>query len=136
MTRFETPGRLASWAGLSPGSNESAGRVKSTKTRPGNHYIKGALGVAALSIARHPNDSYLGARYKRILVRRGKIKAIVANEHSILTAAWHLLAEGECYHDPGSDFFTKKDPTRAKNNAIRRLQALGYNVTLTTREAA
>lgn len=136
MTRFETPGRLASWAGLSPGSNESAGRVKSTKTRPGNHYIKGALGVAALSITRHPNDSYLGARYKRILVRRGKIKAIVANEHSILTAAWHLLAEGECYHDPGNDFFTKKDPTRAKNNAIRRLQALGYNVTLITREAA
>ena len=136
MARFETPGRLASWAGLSPGSNESAGRVKSTRTRPGNRYLKGALGVAALSIARHPKDSYLGARYKRIIVRRGKIKAIVANEHAILTAVWHLLAEGECYQDPGSDYFTKKDPTRTKNNAIRRLQALGYNVTLTTPEAA
>ncbi len=136
MSHFETPGRLASWAGVSPGSNESAGRIKSTKTRPGNRYLKGALGTAALSIARHPKDSYLGARYKRILVRRGKVKAIVANEHAILTAVWHMLAEGECYHDPGGDFFTKKDPTRTKNNAIRRLQALGYNVTLTTREAA
>lgn len=136
MSHFETPGRLATWAGVSPGSNESAGRIKSTKTRPGNRYLKGALGAAALSIARHPKDSYLGARYKRILVRRGKVKAIVANEHAILTAVWHMLAEGECYHDPGGDFFTKKDPTRTKNNAIRRLQALGYNVTLTTREAA
>ena len=136
MSHFETPGRLASWAGVSPGSNESAGRVKSTKTRPGNRYLKGALGIAALSIAGHPKDSYLGARYKRIVVRRGKMKAIVAIEHSILTAIWHMLAEGECYHDPGSDFFTKKDPTRTKNNAIRRLQELGYNVTLSTREAA
>ncbi len=136
MSTFETPGRLASWAGVSPGSNESAGRVKSSKTRPGNRYLKGALGIAALSIARHPKGTYLAARYKRIIVRRGKMKAIVATEHSILTAAWHMLAEGECHHDPGSDFFTKKDPTRTKNNAIRRLHELGYDVTLSTREVA
>lgn len=136
MGTFESPGRLASWAGLSPGSNESAGRVKSTKTRPGNRYLKGALGTAALSIARHPHNSYLGARYKRLIVRRGKMKAIVATEHSILTAAWHMLAEGECYRDPGSDFFTQKDPTRTRNNAVRRLRELGYDVTLSTREAA
>ena len=136
MTKFETAGHLSSWAGLSPGSNQSAGRIKSTRTRPGNRYLKGALGVAALSIARHPKDTYLGARYKRIIVRRGKIKAIVAIQHSILAAAWNMLALGECYHDPGSDFFTRKDPIRAKNNAIRRLEILGYHVTLTTREAA
>lgn len=136
MSTFETPGRLSSWSGLSPGSNESAGRVKSSKTLPGNRYLKGALGIAALNIARHPKGSYLGARYKRIVVRRGKMKAIVATEHSILTAVWHMLAEGECYHDPGSDFFTQKDPTRTRNNAVRRLHELGYNVTLSTREAA
>lgn len=136
MSIFETPGRLASWAGVSPGSNESAGRVKSTKTRPGNRYLKGALGIAALGVARHPKGTYLGARYKRIIVRRGKMKAIVAIEHSILTAVWHMLAEGECYHDPGSDFFTKKDPTRTRNNAVRRLHELGYDVTLSPREAA
>ena len=136
MGTFETPGRLASWAGLSPGSNESAGRTKSTKTRPGNRYLKGALGIAALNIARHPKGTYLGARYKRLVVRRGKMKAIVATEHSILTAVWHMLAEGECYHDPGSDFFTQKDPTRTRNNAVRRLHELGYDVTLSVREAA
>ncbi len=131
MSRFESPGHLGSWAGLSPGSNESAGRVKSTKTRLGNHSLKVALGVAALSIARHPKDSYLGARYKRIIVRRGKIKAIVANKNAILIAVWHLLAEGECYHEPGGDFFTKKNPDRQKINALRKLHELGYAVTLT-----
>lgn len=136
MTRFQSPGHLAFWAGVVPGSNESAGRIKSTHTRPGNRYLKGALGIAALSIARHPTTTYLGARYKRILVRRGKLKAIVATEHAILAALWHMLADGECYHDPGSDFFTKKDPTQAKNNALKRLQALGYNVTLTPQHAA
>lgn len=136
MSRFETPGRLASWAGVTPGSNESAGRIKSTRTRPGNRYLKGTLGVAALSIARYPDNTYLGARYKRIIVRRGKMKAIVATEHAILTALWHMLAEGECYHDPGSDYFTRKDPDKAKNNALKRLQVLGYDVTLTTRQAA
>lgn len=136
MTRFATPGRLASWAGVAPGSNESAGRVKSTHTRPGNRYLKGALGIAALSIARHPKDSYLGARYKRIIVRRGKMKAIVATEHAILNALWHMLAQGECYHDPGTDYFTRKDPDKAKIHALKRLHALGYEVTLTPRLAS
>lgn len=136
MSRFETPGRLASWAGVSPSSNESAGRVKSTHTRPGNRYLKGGLGVAALSIARHPKDTYLGARYKRILVRRGKMKALVATEHAILTALWHMLADGEIYNDPGSGFFIGREPERAKRNAIKRLHSLGYDVSLTPREAA
>ncbi len=86
MPRFESPGRLASWAGVCPGSTESAGRVKSTRTRPGNRYLKGALGVAALSTARHASGTYLRVRHKRILARPGKLKAVVATEHSILTA--------------------------------------------------
>lgn len=94
------------------------------------------MGIADLSIAGHPKDSYLGARYKRIVVRRGKVKAIVAIEHSILTAIWHMLAEGECYHDPGSDYFTQKDPSRTRNNVVRRLHELGYDVTLSIRGAA
>lgn len=95
-----------------------------------------ATSEAALTIARHPNNTYLGARYKRIIVRRGKMKALVATEHSILTATWHLLAEGECFQDPGSDFFTNKDPDKTKNNAIRRLQALRYEATIDPRQAA
>jgi transposase len=135
MGVFPTSAHLASWAGVCPGSNESAGRVKSTKTLPGNKHLKAALGVAGLSISR-TTGTYLNAKYSRITARRGPMKALVAVEHSILTAVWNMLADGECYQDPGSEFFTRKDPTRAKNNAIKRLHALGYDVTITPTAAA
>ncbi|WP_462200226.1 IS110 family RNA-guided transposase [Arthrobacter sp. B2a2-09] len=135
MTVFETPARLASWAGVSPGANESAGRIKSAHILPGNKYLKAALGTAALSAARSKN-TYLNARYHRITARRGRNKALVAVEHSILTAAWHMLANGECYTDPGADYFTRINPTKAKNNAIKQLTSLGYNVTITPVTAA
>lgn len=129
MSVFATAGHLASWAGTSPGSNESAGRVKSTKTRPGNRHLKGALGIAALSCTKSKN-TYLGARYRRIASRRGPAKALVAVEHSILTAAWHMLTTGELYNDPGADYFTRQAPTKAKARAVRQLESLGYQVTL------
>jgi transposase len=90
MSRFPTAGHLASWAGTCPGSNESAGRVKSTHTRPGNPYLKGALGVAALSAARS-KDTYFAAKYRRIASRRGPMKALVALEHAMLIAIWNML---------------------------------------------
>lgn len=135
MSRFETPGRLASWTGVCPGSNESAGRIKSAHIMPGNKYLKAALGTAALAASRS-KDTYLAARYRRIAARRGPMKAIVALEHSILNAAWHLLADGECYADPGADHFTRLDPINAKNNAIKKLNNLGFNVTITPATAA
>ncbi len=109
MTRFPTAGHLASWAGTCPGSNESAGRVKSTKTRPGNPYLKGALGIAAMACAQN-TDTYLGARYRRIASRRGPLKAIVAIEHSMLIAIWHMGHTGTLYNDPGGDFYTRLNP--------------------------
>lgn len=135
MSVFETPGRLASWTGVCPGSNESAGRIKSAHILPGNKYLKAALGTAALSASRS-KDTYLAAKYRRIAPRRGPMKAIVAVEHSILTAAWHLLANGECYADPGADHFTRLDPVKAKNNAIKKLNSLGFDVTITPATAA
>lgn len=135
MSRFETPGRLASWTGVCPGSNESAGRIKSAHIMPGNKYLKAALGTAALAASRS-KDTYLAARYRRIAARRGPMKAIVALEHSILNAAWHLLADDECYADPGADHFTRLDPIKAKNNAIKKLNNLGFNVTITPATAA
>ena len=102
MTRFPTAGHLASWAGTCPGSNESAERVKSTRTRPGNPYLQGALGAAAMSCAQHP-DTYLGVRYRRIASRRGPMKANVAVQHSMLVAIWHMGHTGELYNDPGAD---------------------------------
>ena len=103
MSVFPTAGHLASWAGTAPGSNESAGRVKSTKTRPGNRYLKAALGTAAMAAARS-KGTYLSAKYRRIAARRGPMKALVAVEHSILTAIWNMLTNGEFYRDPGADY--------------------------------
>lgn len=133
MSRFPSAGHLASWAGTCPGSNESAGRVKSTKTRHGNRHLKGALGIAAMSISRHPG-TYLHAHHRRIATRRGPMKAVVATERAILTAVWHMLTNDTTYHEPGADYYTHRNPTKARNNAVSRLQALGYDVTLTPHE--
>jgi transposase len=135
MRVFETPARLASWAGVCPGSNESAGRIKSAHILPGNKYLKAALGTAAMSAARSKN-TYLAAKYRRITARRGPMKALVALEHSILNAVWHMLAEGECYADPGADHFSRIDPIKARNNAISKLNSLGFDVTITPAPAA
>lgn len=129
MTVFPTAGHLASWTGLAPGSNESAGRIKSTTTRPGNRYLKGALGIAALSAARSKN-SYFSAKYKRIATRRGPMRAIVAVEHAMVIAAWNLLVNGDFYRDPGPNYYTARQPARAKVRAISQLQTLGYRVIL------
>lgn len=130
MTVFPTAAHLASWAGTCPGSNESAGVVKSTHTRPGNPYLKGALGVAAMSAARSKN-TYLAAKYRRIASRRGPMKAIVAVEHAMLIAIWNMITNGEFYDDPGADYYTRIKPERTKSRAIDQLRKLGYDVTLT-----
>ena len=135
MSRFPTAGHLASWAGTCPGSHESAGRIKSTKTRPGNPYLKGALGIAAMSAAR-TNNTYLAAKYRRIASRRGPLKAVVAVEHALLIAIWHMLNTGAFYDDPGYDFFTRRNPDKAKKRAVDQLRNMGYDVTLNPVETA
>jgi transposase len=114
---------------LSPGSNESAGRVKSTHTRPGSVYLKGALGSAAMSAA-SSRDTYLGAKYRRIASRGEPIKALVAVEHAMLIAIWNMLTTGTFYEDPGGDFYTRLNPDKAKKRALDQLQKMGYAVTL------
>ena len=144
MSVFPTAAHLASWAGVVPGCNESAGRVKSTTTRPGNRHLKAALGVAALSAARS-KDTYYSARYRRIAghrrpdqLQRNKNRrnstagmiALVAIEHKMLTDAWHMLVNGAFYRDPGPDYYTRHQPGRTKTRAIKQLETLGYKVTL------
>ena len=135
MARFATAGHLASWAGTCPGSNESAGRIKSTRTRPGNPYLKGALGIAAMSAARS-KGTYYSVKYRRIASRRGPVKAIVAVEHAMLIAVWNMLSTGTTYVDPGDDFYTRLNPDRAKNRALDQLRRMGYDVTLNPQAAA
>lgn len=129
MSRFPTAKHLASWAGTTPGNNESAGKVKSSTTRPGNPYLQGALGAAAMSCAQNPH-TYLGARYRRIAARRGPMKANVAIQHSMLIVIWHMGTTGALYDDPGADYFNRLHPDRTKQRAIAQLEALGYTVTL------
>lgn len=135
MTRFPSAGHLASWAGTCPGSHESAGRVKSTRTRPGNPYLKGALGIAAMSAAKG-KDTFLGAKYRRVASRRGPIKAIVAVEHAMLVAIWNMLTTSASYGDLGADFYARRNPDRAKQRALDQLRKLGYKVTITEEPAA
>jgi transposase len=129
MTRFATADRLASWAGVCPGINESAGKVKSTKTRHGNAHLKGALGIAALA-AIQTHDTYLAARFQRLSKRRGGKRALVAIQHDMLIAIWHMAHTGELYNDPGADYYERLHPDRARRRAIAQLERLGYNVTL------
>jgi transposase len=129
MSRFPTAKHLASWAGTTPGANESAGKVKSSRTRPGNPYLQGALGAAAMSCAQN-SRTYLGARYRRLATRRGPAKANVAIQHTILVAIWHMGTTGTLYDDPGPDYFTRLNPERARKRAIHQLEAMGYTVTL------
>ena len=101
MSRFPTPGHLASWAGVCPGNHESGGRRKSGKTRKGNRWLRDALGTAALAALRS-KDTYLAAQYARLVRRLGsKQKAIVALEHSILVSVWHMLSGNTTYQDLG-----------------------------------
>ena len=96
MSCFETPAHLASWAGVCPGQHESAGKSKHIRTRPGNVHLKGALGIAAMAAVR-TNGSFFQHRYKRLAARRGPIRALVAIEHSLITAIWHILTRHETY---------------------------------------
>jgi transposase len=130
MSRFPTAAQLASWAGVCPGNHESGGRRKSGKTRNGDHWLTGSLGVAVLAAGRG-TDTYLAAQYARLIRRLGnKQKAIVALQHSMLTVVWHMLSNDTEYHDLGGDYYLRRDPDRERRRAVSALNKLGYAVTL------
>jgi transposase len=130
MARFPTAAHLVSWAKLCPRTIQSGPRKATGKTGKGNPYLKGVLGNAAATAGR--TDTFLGERYRRIVKRRGKLKAIVAVARSILVAVWHLLADPTTrFHDLGSDYHTNRiDKEKRARNHIRQLEALGFAVTL------
>jgi transposase len=131
MTRFPTAGHLVSWAKLSPRTIQSGASSRSGRTGKGNPYLKGILGEAAATAAR--TDTFLGERYRRIVKRRGKLKALVAVARSILVIIWNLLTSPAArYHDLGAGYHTSHIDTGKKvRNHIRQLEALGYAVALT-----
>lgn len=129
MSRFPTADHLASWAGVSPGNNESAGKRRSGKTRPGNKALRAALNQAAHAVA-HTKNTYLAAQYHRLAARRGKKKAVVAVMHSILVIAYHLIQRHEPYQDLGGDYFDKQKPEATAKRLVKHLERLGYQVSL------
>jgi transposase len=131
MGVFPTPGQLVSWAKLSPRTLQSGATRRAGKTGKGNPYLKGVLGEAAAAAAK--TDTFLGERYRRLVKRRGKLKALVAVARSILVIVWHLLADPTArYHDLGAGYYASRiDKDKKARNHIRQLQALGFAVTLT-----
>ena len=129
MTKFATAGHLASWAGVCPGNDESAGKRRSGRTTKGSKWLRQTLTESAKAAAR-TKDTYLAAHYARLRVRRGANRATTAVAHSILIAAWHMLQTGETYTDPGGDYFARRDPERATKRLVAQLERLGHTVIL------
>jgi transposase len=135
MTRFPSDKHLASWAGISPGNQQSGGKRLSGATTSGNPYLRAVLGEVAWAIAR-TKDNYLCAFYHRIARRRGKQKAIMALAHKVLVILYHVLREKKPYTDLGADYFDKLDTSRIQRHHVRRLEQLGYSVSLTPPDVA
>lgn len=127
MNQFPTAGHLASWAGVAPGNNESAGKRKSGRTRKGNKILKSTLAQAAKSAAKNKN-SFFHAQYQRIAIRRGKNRATMAVAHSILIAIYHMLKDDQEFIDLGSDYYHQFNTEKKINSYLKKLAALGYRV--------
>jgi transposase len=127
MAHFATPGHLASWIGVCPGMNESAGVNKSGRTRHGNSHLKRVLGTAAMAAIK-VKDSYLAVFYRRIAARRGSQRALVAVMHKLAIALWHTLHDKTSYRDLGADHFTRRNPERAIRRMTREANSLGLTV--------
>ena len=132
MSRFPTAAHLASWAGLCPGNNESAGKHKSGRTRKGNVEVRTILTECAWSAGR--TGTYVGAQFRRMHRRFGKTgggKAAIAIAHTLIVIIWHVLHDRAEYRDLGADYFTRYDnPDARKRRLIHDLQSMGYEVTI------
>jgi transposase len=136
MGQFPSAGHLASWAGICPGNNESAGKHRAGRTRKGSRWLRVAL-IEAANAAARGKGTYLASQYARLKGRRGHKKAIVAVAHSILVIAWHLLSTGQPYSDLGADWFLQRHSSEAyRNRLVRQLERMGHKVTLEPADAA
>lgn len=137
MAHFPTAHHLASWVGLCPGNNESAGKRRTGRTRKGNRWLRAALCEAAWAASR-AKGTYLQSQFRRLAFARGKggKKAVIAVAHSILIAVWHMLTHRVPYRDLGPLSLTTPEPERAKRVLVRKLEQLGYHVSLAAKVAA
>lgn len=129
MERFPTEEHLSSWAGMSPGNNESAGKKKVCGTTHGNKNLKTTLTECAWAASRK-KDCYLRAKYHSLVGRRGKKRALIAVGHKILIASYHMLKNGVSYKELGGDYLDKRRKEKITKSYVKRLASLGYQVTL------
>jgi transposase len=129
MTAFPSDGHLASWAGICPGNDESAGKRRNTRVNPANRYLKAALCEAAWA-ASHTKNTYLAAQYRRLARRIGKKRALIAVAHGILVIVYHILSRRTPYQELGGNYFERQNVQEQKSRLIRKLEALGLKVTV------
>jgi transposase len=134
MRNFRSAAALCAWAGICPGNNESAGKPRGVKTRKGNVHLRTAL-VEAAHAARRTKGTFLKDKYHRLKAKRGANRAVVAIGHKILVAAYEMLSTGKPYKDLTETYLDRIDETRVTKNLTRRLERLGYEVTLAKRAA-
>lgn len=124
MSRFPSDAHLASWAGVCPGNNESAGKRLSGKTNKGSTYLRNAL-VQSAWAASHTKETYLAAQFRRLVRTKGQKRALVAVGHSILVIAYHILKRHAGYEELGGDYFERQSTEHLQRRLIRRLERLG-----------
>ncbi len=129
MEQFPSAQHLASWAGLCPGNNESAGKRLSGKARNGNVWLRRNLCQAAWA-ASHTKNTYLSAQFRRLAARKGNKRAIVAVGHTILVIVFHMLKNQQPYDDLGADYFDRRNSEQLKRSLIRRLERLGLQISV------
>ena len=134
MDQFGSAERLSSWGGMCPGNNESAGKKKSGKTRRGSVWLRRVLCEAAWA-ASHCKRSYFRAQFHRLAGKKGKKRALIAVAHSVLVVAYTLLKRGCAYQDLGTDYFERINQDQLTRYHLKKLQRLGYTVTLATNTA-
>ena len=135
MAQYPSADHVSSWAGMSPGNDESAGKRRSGKTPKGNKWLRRTLTQAAWAATKR-KGGYLAAQYRQLSARRGKKRAIVALGHTILVAAYHMLKDEVDYRDLGSDYFDRRRRDRTTKHLVSRLEGWGYEVKLEPKQAA
>jgi transposase len=135
MGRFPTDAHLASWAGLCPGNNESAGKHKSGRIRKGNRWLRRTLLESAWGASKS-KDTYLSSQYHRLAARRGKKKAVVAVAHSIIVVVYNMIKHQKPYQELGADYLAKLNAIHVKYHHVKRLKTLGFKVILEPLENA
>jgi transposase len=130
MEQFPSAAHLASWAGMCPGNFESAGKRLGGRMRKGSRFLRRHLCQAAWAVSTK-RDSYLSALFRRLAARRGNKRATMAVGHAILVIAYHLLKRQENYRDLGPNYFDQKNPESLRRSLVKRLERIGYAVSLT-----